>query len=203
MGGNVPKQFLLLNNRPIVFRTIDVFVKAYPGIEVVVVLGDGAQDSWNKLSQEHSIGVDIVFARGGTERFESIKNGLQKCSGDLIAIHDAVRPLVAVEVIKNCFETAEVTGAAIPVLPIKPSLRKITFDESEAVDRSLYREVQTPQVFKSNIIKLAYGQDYKTAFTDDATVVEACGQDVVLVNGNEENIKITTPFDLKVAESLI
>ena len=194
---------MILHDRPIIFNTIDAFVKTFPDIEVLISLPDGMIDVWRNLNYEHDIATKVILAQGGDERFHSIKNALQKCTGDIIAIHDAVRPLVSHETILACFEAAEVSGAAIPVLPIKSSIRKITFDESEAVDRSLYREVQTPQVFKSNIIKLAYEQEFKSTFTDDASVVEACGHDIVLVDGNEENIKITTPFDLKVVEGLV
>ncbi|MFT4603060.1 MAG: 2-C-methyl-D-erythritol 4-phosphate cytidylyltransferase [Arenicella sp.] len=203
MGGTTPKQFLLLNNRPIIHHSINAFVNVYPEIEVIVVLNEEMHEAWRTLNKEHNFSLHVILVTGGAERFQSIKNGLEKCSGDVIAIHDAVRPLVSSKVIEACFDAADVSGAAIPVMPIKPSLRKITFDESEAADRSLYREVQTPQVFKSNIIKMAYEQSFKAEFTDDATVVESCGHDIVLVDGNEENIKITTPFDLKVAESLL
>jgi 2-C-methyl-D-erythritol 4-phosphate cytidylyltransferase len=203
MGGDIPKQFMLLGGKPIIFHAIDAFAKAFSDIEVVVSLPDGMIDTWRNLNYEHSIATKVILTKGGDERFHSIKNALEKCTGDLIAIHDAVRPLVSQQTLITCFETAEISGAAIPVLPIKSSLREITFDESEAVDRSKYREVQTPQVFKSNIIKMAYEQDYSSSFTDDATVVESCGHDIALVDGNEENIKITTPFDLKVAESLM
>jgi 2-C-methyl-D-erythritol 4-phosphate cytidylyltransferase len=203
MKSETPKQFLLLNNRPIIFRTIDAFVRVYPEIEVVVALGDGLLDQWNSLITEYPLATKLTLTKGGEERFHSIQNALKACSGDLIAVHDAVRPLVAPEVIIACFDSAELSGAAVPVLPIKSSLRKITFDESEAVDRSLYLEVQTPQVFRSNIIKMAYEQDFNSAFTDDASVVEACAHDVILIDGNEENIKITTPFDLKVVSAVL
>ncbi|MEO9546792.1 MAG: 2-C-methyl-D-erythritol 4-phosphate cytidylyltransferase [Crocinitomicaceae bacterium] len=202
MNSAIPKQFLILKDRPIIFHAIDAFIKVYPDIEVVVSLADGLIDQWRDLNYEFDLPTKVILANGGEERFHSIQNALAKCAGDLIAVHDAVRPLVSDETIKACFETAEVTGAAIPVLLIKSSLRRITFDESEAVDRSLYREVQTPQVFKANIIKMGYEQPYQATFTDDASVVEACGHDVILVDGNEENIKITTPFDLKVAEGI-
>ena len=196
MNSEVPKQFMLLNDRPIIFHSIDAFVKLYPDIEVVISLPKGFVDSWRDLNDEHQIVAKVILAEGGKERFHSIKNALDKCSGDVIAIHDAVRPMVSEAVIKECFETAEVAGAAIPVLPLKESLRKITFDESEAVNRDEFRIVQTPQVFKARIIKMAYEQDFSSAFTDDATVVQSCGHDVALVIGNEENIKITSPVDL-------
>lgn len=200
MKNPTPKQFLLLNDEPIIYRTIKAFQKTYADIEIVVVIAEDQEQEWKNLQE--FFGIDAKTVIGGKERFHSIQNALQVCTGDLIAVHDAVRPLVAKSVIKTCFESAEVSGAAIPVLPIKSSLRKITFDESEGVDRSIYREVQTPQAFKASIIKLAYEQTFRDTFTDDASVVEACGHDVILVPGNEENIKITTPFDLKFAASL-
>jgi 2-C-methyl-D-erythritol 4-phosphate cytidylyltransferase len=195
MGSELPKQFLDLQGKTIIEHTIDRFKSVYPSIEVIAVL---PKDHFHYLDH-----LDCQRVEGGTNRFESVKKGLNSASGDLIAVHDAVRPFVKEEVILSAFDTAEVAGAAVPVLPIKDSLRQITSDESIAVDRSLFRIVQTPQVFKRNILKLAYEQQYSNEFTDDASVVESCGQDIVLVDGNEENIKITTPIDLLLANQLI
>ena len=200
MKNPTPKQFLLLNDEPIIYRTIKAFQKAYSEIEIVVVIAKDQKGEWEKLQE--FFGIEAKTVIGGKERFHSIQNALQVCKGDLIAVHDAVRPNVTKDLIRSLFDSAEVSGAAIPVIPVKDSLREITFDESKAVDRGNYRLVQTPQIFKSQILKLAYEQDFEPSFTDDASVVEACGQDVVLVEGEEGNIKITTPEDLKYLEFL-
>lgn len=198
MGTETPKQFLEVGGQPIILRTIKKFLNVYPDIEVIVVLPDEHLAYWEKLKPDFK----AILVAGGEERFHSVKNALEKASGDLIAIHDAVRPFVSEEVIKKAFEQAEVAGAVIPVIKVKESLRKITFDESEPAPRGAFRIVQTPQVFKSNVIKMAYEQPYHLYFTDDATVVEEAGHDIVLIDGNEENIKVTTPFDLSVAQAL-
>ena len=202
MGSDVPKQFHLLNGRPIIFHTIEKFINTYPEIEVIVVLPSDYLKGWEKLCLQYKFGYNVKTVEGGAKRYFSVKNGLQLATGDLIAIHDAVRPLVKKKVIEDCFKYAEIGGAAIPVIKLKNSLRKITFDESRAVDRDLYCSVQTPQVFRSNVVKIAYDQEFNVLFSDDSSVVEACGHDVLLVVGNEENIKITLPIDLKIAEVL-
>ena len=199
MDSETPKQFLKLGGKAIILRSIEQFVQAFPDIEIVVTMPEEHLPFWNQLNCEH----EVIIAESGEERFHSVKNALEKATGDLIAIHDAVRPLVSTEVIKEGFEKAEVVGAVVPVIPIKDSLRRITFDESESVPRGSYRIVQTPQVFKSSVIKMAFNQKYHVYFTDDASVVEDAGHDIILIDGNEENIKITTPFDLKVAEGLL
>lgn len=195
MGSNIPKQFIELQGKTILQRTLERFRDTYPDIEIVIALPS------EQLGQ---IDIsNILVVAGGKNRFESVKNALAVSSGDLIAVHDAVRPFVSKEVIQKSFEAAELVGAAIPVLELKDSIRQLTSDESIPVDRDQYRLVQTPQVFKSNVLRLAYEQEYQSSFTDDASVVQACGQDIALVNGNEENIKITTPFDLKLAEFIL
>lgn len=199
MGTSIPKQYLSIQDKPVIVHTIERFRSVFADIEVVVVISEEHSSIWNKISE----GLNVITVFGGEQRFHSIKNGLEKCTGDLIAIHDAVRPFVSDLVIEETFEKAQVVGASIPVIPVKSSLRKITFDESQAVPRGAFRIVQTPQVFKANVIKLAYEQPFHLSFTDDATVVEEYEQDIALVEGNEENIKITTPFDLKIAEALI
>jgi 2-C-methyl-D-erythritol 4-phosphate cytidylyltransferase len=198
MGTSIPKQFLEVAGRAIILRSIDRFTSIYPDIEVIVVLPEVHFALWEKLNYSQK----VKLVKGGEERFHSIQNALKEATGDLIAIHDAVRPFVADEVIQKAFDLAEVSGAVIPVVPIEESMRKITFDESETVPRASFRIVQTPQVFKANVIKMAYEQPYHLYFTDDATVVEECGHDIILIEGNEENIKITSMFDLKVAETL-
>ena len=195
MKNPTPKQFLLLNDQPIIYRTIKAFQKAYSDIEVVVVIADSQKVEWKRM--QDFFDIEAITVIGGKERFFSIQNAVKMCSGDLIAVHDAVRPNLSKQLIHDLYRAAELTGAAIPVLPLKDSLREITFDESQAVNRSQFRLVQTPQVFRSTILKLAYEQDYDVTFTDDASVVEACGQDIALIDGEEGNVKITTPEDLK------
>lgn len=203
MASELPKQFIEIHNRPIILRTIDAFVSIYSEIELVVVLAKDQFELWEDICAKHKFKHPTKLIVGGAERFQSIRNGLTACTGELILVHDAVRPLVASEVIVNCVQTAEVTGAAIPVLPVNFSLRQLTFDESIAVNRSEFREVQTPQVFAANVIKLAYDQEYKAKYTDDASIVEACGHDIALVDGNHENIKITTNTDLNYLKFLL
>ena len=199
MATPIPKQFIELAGRAIILRTIDRFLAVYPDIEIIVVLSKESIPLWEKLKFDHK----VIIVQGGEERFHSVKNALEKASGEIIAVHDAVRPFVAESVIKNAFEIAEEKGTAIPVIPVKESMRRIVFNESEAVPRGSYRIVQTPQIFKAEIIKQAYQQKYHLYFTDDAAVAEEAGNEIYLVDGNEENIKITSPFDLQIAEQLI
>lgn len=201
MKNPTPKQFLLLNDQPIIYRTIKAFQKALKDIEIVVVIAADQKDEWCRLQDFFNIEAKTVI--GGKERFHSIQNALKECTGDLIAVHDAVRPNISKSLIVRLFNSAEVSGAAIPVINLKDSLREITFDESKAVNRSNFRLVQTPQVFKSQVIKLAYEQEFRPDFTDDASVVESCGQDIVLVDGEEGNVKITSPDDLKFLSYLL
>lgn len=201
MKTDLPKQFIELDGRMIIDHTIDTFLRFDPAAQLIVVLPSDHLATFEELTKVELNKVTLVS--GGINRYASIKNGLQKAEGDLIAIHDAVRPFVTQEIIQQSFEKAEIVGAAVPIVAVKSSLRKITFDESEAVDRSIYKEVQTPQVFKRQVILLAYEQSFEQHFTDDASVVEACGQDIALVEGSDENFKITTPIDLMLAKVLI
>jgi len=200
MGTEVPKQFLLIKGKPIIMHTIEKFHAFDAAMEIVVVLPESYVPQWESLCQKHLFTIDHKVVSGGEERFHSIQNGLTEISGDIIAVHDAVRPLVSETVIRNCFAAAEKSGAAIPVLTISESLRKIEHEKSFAVNREDFRIVQTPQCFTAEIIVKAYQQHYSKLFTDDASVVEAAGNQIYLVEGNSENIKITTPQDLKFAE---
>jgi 2-C-methyl-D-erythritol 4-phosphate cytidylyltransferase len=198
MAHSTPKQFLEIDGCPIILKTIECFTAIYPDIEIILVLQKAGMKLWDKLKYKGK----IKLALGGENRFYSVKNGLEIATGDVIAIHDAVRPFVAKNVIKKAFEQAEVSGAVMPVISVKESLRKITFDESEPLPKGGIRIVQTPQVFKASVIKMAYEQKYHLYFSDDATVVEEAGHDIILIEGNEENIKITTPFDMKLGTFL-
>ena len=203
MGTETPKQFLLLKGKPIIFHTIEKFYAFNSSIEIIVVLPDFYIPQWENLCQKFLFTIKHKVVAGGDERFHSIQNGLLETTGDLVAVHDAVRPCVSEDVVRNCFSAAEKFGAAIPILSISESLRKIENENSVAVNREDFKIVQTPQCFKIEILQKAYRQHYSTLFTDDASVVEADGQKIHLVHGNRENIKITTPEDLKLAEFFI
>ncbi|MCL3852856.1 2-C-methyl-D-erythritol 4-phosphate cytidylyltransferase [Parabacteroides sp. GYB001] len=214
MGGDLPKQFIPLEGKPVLMHTLEAFHRWDASAELVLVLPEDHQSYWNMLCREIGCKVPHRIANGGETRFHSVRNGLQFLSEEigntsgrnekvLIAVHDGVRPFVSSEVIAACFDEAEKSGAAIPVIPMIDSLRETDEKGSHPVDRSRYFAVQTPQVFCSELLLKAYGQEFSALFTDDASVVEAMGEVIHMVTGNRENIKITTPFDLLVAESLI
>lgn len=204
MKNETPKQFLRLGNQPLLMHTIMRFFTFDPKISIIVVLPFAHIETWNRLCAEHRFLIAHQIAAGGNERFHSVKNGLSKASASgLIAIHDGVRPLVTEALIKRCFDNAARHGSAIPVLKPSESLRQTDGNLSKPVDREKYRLVQTPQTFDAGLIKAAYDQDYQPAFTDDATVHEAAGNAVHLVEGEVVNIKITTPVDLIIAESIM
>jgi len=200
MGSEIPKQFLVVKNKPVILHTIDQFLAYDPHIEIVVVLPADYVPMWEELCQKYLFITAHKVALGGEERFHSIQNGLREVTGETVAVHDAVRPLVSNEVISNCFETAEKKGTAVPVYAITESVRKIENENSFAVNRDDYKLVQTPQCFNREILLNAYQQRYSQFFSDDASVVESNGVKINLVDGNRENLKITTPHDLKLAE---
>lgn len=208
MGGEIPKQFLPVGGKPVLMRTVETFYRSVPDIGIVLVLPCEQQDYWKKLCRQYDFRIPCTLADGGPTRFHSVQNGLKAVpNGEedaLIAVHDGVRPFVSAQVIRNCFEEAACQGAVVPVLDMVDSVRQLTEKGcSVAVDRSRLKLVQTPQTFRADILKKAYGQNFTELFTDDASVVEASGVTVALVSGNRENIKITTPFDLKIAEALL
>ncbi|MFK8039547.1 MAG: 2-C-methyl-D-erythritol 4-phosphate cytidylyltransferase [Crocinitomicaceae bacterium] len=202
MGTDIPKQFLPINGKPILLHTIAQFYEYNPAIEIILVLPESHIPYWELLIKEYQFIIPHQLVVGGETRYHSIKNGLDSARGELIGVHDGVRPFVSLKVISNVFEKAKEKGSAIPVLPIKESIRQLDNEKSLSVDRGLYKTVQTPQCFKSSILKEAYLGDYQPNFTDDASVVESAGYQISLVDGNEENIKITTPFDLELAKLL-
>lgn len=214
MGGDLPKQFIPLEGKPVLMHTLEAFHRWDASTELVLVLPEDHQSYWNMLCREIGCKVPHRIANGGETRFHSVRNGLQFLSEEigntsgrnekaLIAVHDGVRPFVSSEVIAACFDEAEKNGTAIPVMPMIDSLRETDEKGSHPVDRNCYFAVQTPQVFSSDLLLKAYEQEFSALFTDDASVVEAMGEAIHMVTGNRENIKITTPFDLLVAESLI
>jgi len=204
MNSAGPKQFLLLNGLPVLMHTLNRFYQYDSSIEMVLVLPSQQFTTWEELCKQHNFTLPHTLVAGGAVRFESVKNGLDSISGEgLIAIHDGVRPLVSFETLDRCFETALQEGNALPVLPIVESLRKTEGKLNFPVDRSLYFSVQTPQTFWLSQIKKAYEQSFDPAYTDDAMVLERMGQTIHLVQGNHENIKITYPKDLTIAETLM
>lgn len=208
MGGEVPKQFLPIGGKPVLMRTVEVFYQTDAETGIVLVLPQEQQSYWKNLCCQYDFRIPYILADGGCTRFHSVRNGLQvipdEDSDSLIAVHDGVRPFVSPRVIQECFEAATRWGAVVPVLDMVDSVRQLSEDGSSmAVDRSCLKLVQTPQTFRADILKNAYRQEFTERFTDDASVVEASGVFVALVSGNRENIKITTPFDLKIAEALL
>ena len=199
MGGDIPKQFLPIHGKPILMHTIERFLEFDPSMQIVLVLPKDQQGYWAELCKQYAFAPALTIADGGMARFHSVKNGLAKVHADveLVGVHDGVRPFVSVEVIQRCYDEARRSGAAIPVIDVFETIRHLTPTGSETVPRSEYKLVQTPQVFQTPLLRQAYEQDFTEFFTDDASVVEALGHQVALVPGNRENIKITTPADLK------
>ncbi len=205
MGGDLPKQFIPVEGRPVLMRTLDTFHACDPSIQLILVLPRDHQPYWQQLCREYSFRVPHRIADGGATRFHSVQSGLALVdeADALVAVHDGVRPFVSHEVIARCYAEAEAHGAVVPVVPVVETVRQLLPEGSKTVSRDAYRLVQTPQTFRAPLLRRAYGQPYCEAFTDDASVVEALGHAVHLVEGNRENIKLTTPFDLIVARALV
>ena len=204
MGGDIPKQFLPVCGKPVLMRTIEAFYTYDNQIHVILVLPVSQQEYWRELCQTYNFNLPHEVADGGDTRFHSVSNGLALVDGEgLVGIHDGVRPFVSQEVIARCFAEAEQKKAVIPVIGVVETVRCLEGEDSVTVPRDNYKLVQTPQVFDVALLKQAYHQDYTDMFTADASVVEALGEKVYLVEGNRENIKLTTPFDLKLAEMLV
>ena len=205
MGGELPKQFIPIEGRPVLMRTLDTFHACDESIQIILVLPRDHQDYWRELCAQYQFAVPHRIADGGATRFHSVQNGLSLVDAPeaLVAVHDGVRPFVSHEVISRCYAEAEAHGAVVPVIPVVETVRQLTDEGSVTVDRNAYRLVQTPQTFRATLLRRAYEQPYTDAFTDDASVVEALGEAVTLVDGNRENIKLTTPFDLIVAKALV
>jgi len=206
MGSDIPKQFLPIGGKPVLMRTLERFREYSDDIQIILVLPEAQQEYWHQLCDEYHFDVEYTLANGGQTRFHSVQNGLAKVPDDaqgVVGVHDGVRPFPSIEVIKNCYETARTAKAVIPVIPVVETVRHLDGDSSLTVPRDEYRLVQTPQTFDIQLLKAANKQPYNDGFTDDASVVEAFGHKITLVEGNRENIKITTPYDLKIAEVLI
>ena len=213
MGGDVPKQFLPIGGKPVLMRTIERFREYSEDLQIILVLPNEQQGYWRELCQQYNFPLPqsgengrglYLIANGGETRFHSVQNGLALIPDDaegVVGVHDGVRPFVSVDVIRACYDTARTRQAVIPVTPVVETLRHIPTQKN--VLRSDYCLVQTPQCFDIQLLKAANKQPYSDNFTDDASVVEAYGHEVTMVEGNRENIKITTPFDLKIAETLL
>lgn len=227
MGSDIPKQFLPIGGRLVLMRTIERFQAYSPTLQIILVLPKAQQDYWRQLCGQYDFplplpsplpqqggagGGSYLLADGGETRFHSVQNGLALIPDDaegVVGVHDGVRPFPSIEVIRNCYETAREKKAVIPVIPVVETLRHISPSSllappsSQTVPRGDYRLVQTPQTFDIQLLKAANRQPYNDGFTDDASVVEAYGHSITLVEGNRENIKITTPYDITVAEAII
>ena len=207
MGGELPKQFQLLGGKPLVMVTLEHLNAIDPAMQLILVLPAQQIELWKQLCKEYSFAVPLILAQGGSTRFHSVQNGLAQVDDiedALVGVHDGVRPFVSPKVLDECFSRAWTDGAAIPMIDVQDSLRHIVgSDATEVVPRDRYRLVQTPQVFKLSLLRRAYEQRFVEGFTDDASVVEALGEKVSGVDGNRENIKITTPFDMLVAKTLM
>lgn len=204
MGSELPKQFLPIGGKPVLMHTLEAFYRFDSAIDLILVLPEEQQGYWKQLCEKHRFTIRHLIANGGETRFHSVRNGLALVSGGgLVGVHDGVRPFVSQEVIRRCYDRAATEKAVIPVVDVVDTVRQVTESGSRTVNRDDYKLVQTPQVFDADLLRRAYAQDFKPFFTDDASVVEAMGVPVDLVEGNRENIKITTPFDLKIATALV
>lgn len=203
MGGDLPKQFIPLSGKPVLLRTLECFYNFDTNFELILTLPSVWHAYWKESVQEFNCSIPHTLVSGGEERFHSIKNALDYCSGTYILVHDGVRPFVAKETIQACIEALATNDAVIPVLTIKESLRERLGSSSHAVDRSKFLLVQTPQCFRSSVLRDAYNLEYHSGITDDATLVESLGIDIQLIQGNEDNIKITTQIDLIIAEAIL
>lgn len=209
MGGDIPKQFLPIGGKPVLMRTIERFRAYAADLQIILVLPEAQQDYWRELCKQYHFEVAYRLANGGATRFHSVQNGLALIPDDaqgVVGVHDGVRPFPSIDVIRNCYETARKTKAVIPVIPVVETVRELMGTgtmSSITVPRDKYRLVQTPQTFDIQLLKAANRQPYNDGFTDDASVVESYGHQITLVEGNRENIKITTPYDLVVAEAIL
>jgi 2-C-methyl-D-erythritol 4-phosphate cytidylyltransferase len=205
MGADIPKQFLLLDTKPVLMHTIERFLKFDNSIDIILVLPAEQIEYWEDLCEQYNFHAPIRLAKGGETRFGSVYNGLSCITETegVVAVHDGVRPLVSDDTLDRCFNMAVEKETAVPVVGMVDSVRRVTAHGSEPEDRSLLYMVQTPQVFSLPVLKRAYQQQYAEKFTDDASVVELMGFSINLVEGNRENIKITTPGDLLIARAFI
>lgn len=203
MNSSLPKQFIIVGDKPILMHTLDRFYHFNPKAQLLLTLPKDWISYWMELLEEYDFKIPHRIVEGGEERYHSIKNALEVCTGKIIAVHDGVRPFVSEETLKICFQTAQEKGTAIPTFEINESIRKIELGENFPVNNKNYFVVQTPQCFKASILKKAFELPFNYENYDEATLVEEMGETITLVQGNEENIKITTQFDLKFAQMFL
>jgi len=204
MQTETPKQFLLLNNLPVLMHTIKAFAQSDAQPKILLVINTEQQGYWRRLCEEFNFRIPHEIIDGGSERFHSVKNAIDFIKEDcVVAIHDAVRPLVSKQLIDNCFNQAQLKGNVIAAVQSSDSVRMLVDNKSAALKRDEIYLVQTPQTFDVSILRAAYTQDFTTFFTDDASVVEAIGYEINIVEGERNNIKITYPIDLELAELLL
>ena len=215
MGAEMPKQFIELEGKAILHRTIEVFLNACPGVNIITVLPESHMDYWRQYCLDRNFICPQVLVKGGITRFHSVRNALDKVpAGALVAVHDAVRPLVTEGFVRDMFAKAETVPALIPVLPCVDTMKvlekknvhgveELVTIPGQSVDRSVLYAAQTPQIFHSEILKDAYGQAFDTAFTDDASVVLKNGKNLSYLIGERFNIKLTTQDDLVLAKAIL
>ena len=192
-----PKQFLIINKKPVLFYTIEQFYKYSPEIEIILTLNESYISYWNNLVNDYNLNIKHRIVKGGKTRHDSVKNAINTIDEScLVAVHDAVRPFVSIDTISRCFAVAEEKGNAVPYIEISDSVRHINVNTNSSVDRSEFVKIQTPQIFNIDLIKKAYSNPKSVEYTDDASVVEGINEEIHLVKGNIENFKITTDFDL-------
>jgi 2-C-methyl-D-erythritol 4-phosphate cytidylyltransferase len=204
MNTSMPKQFLLLNNKPLIYYTINTFLNAFDDIDIVLVLPEEHLETGNEIISTYFQDKKITIAIGGKTRFDSVKNGLKLVTeNSIVFVHDAVRCLVSADLISRSHHQALEKGNAIPAIASKDSVRIVTGDTNKSIDRTTVKQIQTPQVFKSEILLPAFETAFQSFFTDEASVVEHFGHPIFLIEGEENNIKITHPIDLLIAEKLM
>jgi len=204
MQAKMPKQFMELEGEPVIMRSIRAFYLYDSSVNIILALPSANMETWKQLCEEYNFEINHSVIAGGKTRYHSVKNALQEVKEEsLVAVHDGVRPLVSEDTLINCFSKAADKGNAVPCVDLNDSIRQLNSEGNKALVRSDYRLIQTPQVFDSEIIKLAYKQEYSEEFTDDASLVEKLGFKINLVEGNPENIKITRKIDLLFASAII
>ncbi|MBC7651007.1 MAG: 2-C-methyl-D-erythritol 4-phosphate cytidylyltransferase [Deinococcales bacterium] len=204
MGSSLPKQFLLLQNKPLLWHTITTFFNAYAHIDIILVLPKSHLDIGKQIAATFANAHQITIVEGGETRFNSVKNGLAFVAPNAIVfVHDGVRCLVNVALVQRCFQQAVSKGSAIPAVAATDSIRIVHDTDTTVTNRNNIRIIQTPQTFKSDLLLAAFNQDFKDSFTDEATVVEAYGEKIFLIDGDYNNIKITRPIDLIIAEKIL
>ena len=204
MGGETPKQFLLLKDKPVLMKTMEAFYAFSKDLSIILVMHPDTIDHWKSLCYQYNFTISHEIVSGGRERFHSVQNGLNKVDENgFVAIHDGVRPLVTPQLIEKSFRFAEQFGAAVPVMPLNETIRELKEGKSRIIDRSNLFSIQTPQTFKSSLVKKAYQQSYQKEFTDDAAVVQAMGEKVHFFPGDPGNLKITRGVDLELAGKLV